>query len=299
MDIETPADDSGVNENADISAGADDNADGSNAGESADTGAGEDTKKSSSANSINAGRKIFFLYPTPSTVNQVITELIQNEYEAYSAKDHTRLARSLKKYSDSIIFVNIDEKMPVTEWEKWINSVYTIAPDTKLGIFSSKNDEEFRDKFIKTHNISCGFQMLKNDMSKITEVILEMMNVMNVKGRRKYLRASAERDGNATINIPSGGDFINGIVKDISVVGISCVFEQDPVLSKNSLLKDVQIKLQSVLLNVETILFGSRSEAEEKIYVMLFTQRVGSEVRIKIRKYIQQSLQRKMDAEIN
>jgi len=36
----------------------------------------------------------------------------------------------------------------------------------------------------------------------------------------------------------------------------------------------------------------------EKIYVVLFTQRIDPEVRIKIRKYIQRNLQNKMDFEL-
>jgi hypothetical protein len=35
-----------------------------------------------------------------------------------------------------------------------------------------------------------------------------------------------------------------------------------------------------------------------KIYVVLFTQRIDPDVRTRIRKYIQQNLQSKMDAEI-
>jgi RNA processing factor Prp31 len=39
-------------------------------------------------------------------------------------------------------------------------------------------------------------------------------------------------------------------------------------------------------------------DGDSKIYVLLFTQRIDSGARAKIRKYIQQNLQRKMDAEL-
>lgn len=245
------------------------------------------------------GRKIFFLYPTASVQNQVITELVQQEYEIYISKDHSRLARSLKKYPNSIIFANIDEEMSNQEWEKWIGDVLRALPDVKIGVFSTNNDEEFREKYIKRNRITCGFMILKLDMSKAAEKILEILGVLNAKGRRKYLRTTTEREGNAAMNMPYGGDFINGVIKDISVVGISCVFQNDPELTKNSLHKDIQIKLQSMILKVEAIVFGSREDNGEKIYVLIFTQRIDPDVRIKIRKYIQQNLQNKMDNEIN
>jgi hypothetical protein len=51
---------------------------------------------------------------------------------------------------------------------------------------------------------------------------------------------------------------------------------------------------------VEGIVFGSRTDhGGEKVYVILFTQRIDPDVRIKIRKYIQQNLQNKMNADLN
>ena len=249
-------------------------------------------------------KKIFFLYPHASVLNQIITELNKNEFEVYIAKDHTRLAQVLRKYKESIIFINLDDKMPVPEWERWISASLATEPTIKIGVFTSNNDEEFRDKFIKNNSIKCGLLNIKHDLSKTTEVILEMMNVMNVKGRRKFLRISPDRDTIATISIPSGGNFIKGVIKDISVVGFSCVFEGEPNLKKSALIKDIQIKLQSMLLNVEAVVFGSRDHEQdnhsERIYVMLFTHRIDTETRSgKIRSYIQKNLQSRMDAEIN
>ncbi|MCL2759472.1 MAG: PilZ domain-containing protein [Treponema sp.] len=245
------------------------------------------------------GKKIFFLYPTASVINQVITELAQHEYEVYVGKDHTRLARALKKYPDSIVFVNIDDRMPESEWEKWIATLISSVPTVKVGIFSSSTDEELKNKYTNKLKISCGFMTLKLDMTKTAEVILEVLKTLDVKGRRKYLRASTEREANATVNMPLRGDFINGTIKDISVVGFSCVLDHNPELSKNALHKDIQIRLQSMLLKVEAVVFGSRSDGIDKTYVLIFTQRTDPDVRVKIRKYIQGNLQSKMDNEIN
>jgi hypothetical protein len=129
------------------------------------------------------------------------------------------------------------------------------------------------------------------------EQIFEVLNVYNAKGRRKYLRASTERDSNASLNLPHNGAFLNGAIKDISVVGFACKLDDDPGLKKNELVKDIQIRLQSMLLKVEAVVFGSRNDADGKNYVLLFTQRIDPDIRVKIRKYIQNNLQVKMDGE--
>ncbi|MDR1838584.1 MAG: pilus assembly protein PilZ [Treponema sp.] len=246
-----------------------------------------------------SGRKVFFVYPTASVKNQILTELAQHEYEVYTAKDHTRLLHALKKYPDSVLFINIDEGMGEQEWERTISGLSATMPDIKIGVFSSSSNEELQNKYINNRHLACGFMTLKLDMSKVAGKILDILNGLNVKGRRKYLRASTERETTATINIPFGGDFIKGTIKDISVVGFSCSFEQDISLSKNALVKDIQLRLQSMLLKVEAVVFGSRSNESEKIFVMLFTQRIDPDVRVKIRVYIQNNLQAKMDSEIN
>jgi hypothetical protein len=244
------------------------------------------------------GKKIFFLYPTASVINQVITELVQNEYEVYISKDHKRLIRAIKKYKDSILYINIDEGMSEAEWEKWVHTINSSLPEIKIGIMTSSTNTENKAKYVEKLRIQCGYMIQKFDMSDTATRILETMNILNVKGRRKYLRATTERETNATLNMPLHGDFVNADIKDISVVGISCAFKDDPDLKKNALIKDIQIRLQSMLLKAEAVVFGSRTDNHGKNYVLLFTQRIDPDVRVKIRKYIQQNLQSKLDNEI-
>jgi len=246
-----------------------------------------------------SGKKVFFVYPTASVQNQILTELIQHEYEVYVSKDHTRLLRTLKKYPDSVLFINIDEGMGEQEWERTISGLSATMQDIKIGVFSSTSNEELKDKYTNNRHLACGFMTLKLDMSREIGKVLDVLNVLNVKGRRKYLRASTERETTATINIPFNGNYIKGSIKDISIVGVSCSFEQDIELPKNMLVKDIQIRLQTMLLKVEAVVFGSRLNENEKIYVLLFTQRINPDVRGKIRVYIQHNLQAKMDSEIS
>jgi hypothetical protein len=247
------------------------------------------------------GKKIFFLYPTVVVQNRIIAELIQQEYEIYIAKDKDTLKRVLRKYPDSIVFVDINEKIPESEWDIWITGIME-ASDTKtvsLGIITINDDDKFKQKYALALKVPCGYTVVSHDLKKTIATVTSVLQEVNAKGRRKYIRAIIENgEANATINLSYNGNYINGQIKDISVVGISCTLEGNPDIPKNTLFKNIQMKLQSSILKIEGIVFGSRTEGEENIYVVLFTQRIDPDIRTKIRKYIQQNLQNRMDAEL-
>jgi hypothetical protein len=246
------------------------------------------------------GKKIFFLHPSAVIQNEVAAELIQQEYEVYIIRDHAALRKVLKRYPDSIVFADIDEAMGEKDWEAWIRGVLSDPEISRvgIGILSVNNDEVLQRKYINSVKVQCGYTVLKSDLKNSIRQILDILKAADAKGRRKYLRAAMENEALTTMNLPLNGTFVNGTVKDISVVGLSCAFTEDPQLSKNTLFQNIQVKLQTMLLKVEGIVFGSRMDGLSKIYVILFTQRIDPEVRTKIRTYIQRNLQVKMDAEL-
>ena len=246
------------------------------------------------------GKKVFFLHPSGIIQNQVIAELAQEEFEVYIAKDEVKLRQGLAKYPDSIVFASINEGMRENAWEEWIRGVMG-SPNTarvRIGIIASGADESIRHKYVEQFKVPCGYTILKADINGVIKQLVAILNSVNAKGRRKYIRAMTDNETNTSVNLPMNGTFVNGNVKDVSVVGFSCSFAEDPELTKNSLFGDIQIRLQSQLLKAEGIVFGSRMDAGEKTYVILFTQRIDPDVRTRIRKFIQSNLQSKMDQEL-
>jgi len=245
------------------------------------------------------GKKVFFLFPTVVVQNKIITELIQQEYEVYSAKNKDTIRRVIREHKNSIVFVDINEHLKETEWESWITAVKN-APDTKdtsVGIVTANDDEKIKRKYLMALKV-CSYTVLKFDLDKAIIHIIEILQSLQAKGRRKFIRATTTKDSNVTLNLSVNGSFKNGQIRDISVVGISCTIEDEPDIPKNTLFKDIQIKLQTAIIKVEGIVFGTRMEGEEKVYVILFTQRIDPDVRTKIRTYIQHNLQSKMDIEL-
>lgn len=254
------------------------------------------------SNSDIIGKKIFFLFPSAVVQNRIIGELIQQEYEVYIAKNKDNLKRVLRQYPDSIIFVDVNEHMAENEWEMWIRGIMD-APDTKdvsIGIVTSNENDQAKQKYQTTLKVPCGYTVINYDLEKIIGHLISVLQEVGAKGRRKYIRAIIDRvESNTSVNLSIDGNYVNGRIKDISAVGISCTFENNLEIPKNTLLKDIQVRLQTHLLKAEGIVFGSRMEGTEKTYVILFTQRIDPEVRAKIRKYIQQHMQNKMDSQLD
>jgi len=246
------------------------------------------------------GKKVFFLHPSAIVQNQIVSELAQEEFEVYSVKDEIKLRNLLKKHPNSVVFANINEGMKDKAWEDWIRGVMgsSETADVNIGILSYGTDEAVRKKYTEQINVRCGFTVMKSDAGEVVKQLIGILNGINAKGRRKYMRALTEKETNVTVNLPINGTFVVGSIKDISVVGFSCSFKEDPGLTKNSLFNDIQIRLQSQLLKAEGIVFGSRIDGGEKTYVILFTQRIDPSVRTKIRKYIQSYFQGKLDDEL-
>jgi len=247
-----------------------------------------------------SGKKIFFLYPSVVVQNRIIPELVQQEHEVYVAKDKDSLKRILKKYPNSVLFVDINEEMAEKEWEMWITAIMKSPEmkDVSIGIVTANDDELIKRKYLLTVKVPCGYTTLKFELDKAITRIFEVLQKVNAKGRRKFIRATMDKDANATVNLPFQGMFIKGRIKDISVAGFSCTLESDPEIPKNTLLRDIQVKLQSNILKLEGIVFGSRMDGKEKVYVFIFTQRVDHDTRARIRRFIQQSMQSKMDIEL-
>jgi len=250
-------------------------------------------------NTASLGRKIFFLHPAAIVQNHVIAELTQEEFEVYIVKDEVKLRQSLKKYPASIVLASINEGIREDAWEEWFRGILSdeAISGLDIGIIASSADEKIKRKYIGQFNIRCGYTVLGANVSAATKQLIDILNSANAKGRRKFMRALTDKETNTTVNLPMNGTFVHGNLRDISAVGFSCNFPEDPRIAKNSLFSDIQIRLQSQLLKAEGIVFGSRMNGDEKVYVILFSQRISPDIRVRIRKYIQFWLQNKMDEE--
>jgi hypothetical protein len=240
------------------------------------------------------GRKVFFLYPHSVIKEEMIEDIIAEEYEAYILKDHKRAARLMKAFPGSILFVNIDEAMKEPAWEQYILNItgseeYT---DPRIGIFTYNEDQELARKYLIDHSLPCGFIRLKLGYGETKKILLDVLKANEAKGRRKFVRTLCGDDPQATINVPGSGSIIQGKLLDISSAGAACAFDNESMFPKNSLLKDIQLQLRGARVMLSGIVMGTRHD-DARVHVLLFDPKsMTGEKRSRIFRYIRINLQK-------
>ncbi len=246
------------------------------------------------------GRQVVFVRPHSVVQNQLLAELIRNEYAVATLTDHTRVRDLFRRYPDCIAFLNIDEGYSEPEWEDLVRSVEDdpTTSDVRIGILTYNTDPELSHKYLLELMVSCGFVKLSLELAESTRTILKVLEANEAKGRRQYLRVPCP-PGTATLNVLAGGQPLNGTLIDISSVGMACVFERDPGFVARSLVKSIQLKLKGVLCQVSAVVMGSRPTEDGTLYVLLFDPRTPEEVREKVRVYLRKSLQARLEADLS
>jgi len=246
------------------------------------------------------GRKVFFLYPSVFIQNKVINALAQKEFEVYSVRDENKLRKVLKKYPNSIVFVNISEGLLEHEWENWIKSVMadSATAGVDIGVIAYGENAAIRQKYTEKLEVSCDYTVMKPDLSAVVKQLAGILNKANAKDRRKYVRVFIGKGTNNIATIPINGNFISGDIIDISMAGFSCFLAEDPDLTRNSHFTNIQLQLGNQTLKVQGMFFASRLKGAEKVYIFLFTQYIALEVQTEIRKFISSLLQQRIDKEL-
>ena len=249
---------------------------------------------------FDLGKKVFFLYPPSVVKDELIKRLLEQEFEVYMLKDIATASTLLRRYPDSIVYINLDIGLPEYEWEKWIRALMEnpVTKNVGIGIVSYNSDDRLQKKYLLEIGIRYGFIKLKLGLEESTRILIATLKASEVKGRRKYVRANCTHDTVSSLNIREGPTTSIGKISDISVVGFSCILDPDPQFQKNTILHDVQLKLKATLLRTEVIVFGSRVNSDQRtVYVMLFTKKIDDTAREKIRIYIQIALQTGIEME--
>lgn len=247
------------------------------------------------------GKRVFFLYPHSVMHEELIMEIIKNEYEAYVLKDHNKTLKLLEKYNDSIIFINIDSELKEEEWEEYIRNIMSnpATMNVKIGILSYNDDETLAEKYLMELMLPCGFIKLKLGFEESAKIILKVLEANEAKGMRKYLRAEFEGSQIASFNMKINNKYHNGFIIDISSVGMAVEFDLDDdiQLPVNSQISDVQLRLRGKICMVFGKVVGVRHD-KKNIFVILFDKSLKQIENDKIHKFIYVTLQNKLDDEI-
>ena len=241
------------------------------------------------------GKKVFFLYPHSVLQKEMLDVLIGHEYEIYFLNDYKKTIKVIEHFQNSIIFVNIDEILPLNEWEKYIKMIMTDekTKTTQVGVVTYNTNRELAQKFLMELMVPCGFIILNIGLEKSIPILLKILIANEAKGRRKYIRAITGENENTKFNISLNQALHTGKILDISVAGIAVLFDADTELQPKMEIQDIQLILKGIICRVSGVVAGCR-EGDKRCYVLVFNY-VDDKAKAKIHSYIHKRLQEIMD----
>ena len=243
-----------------------------------------------------SGKKIFILHPHSVIRDELLDLLIMSGFESYVLHDHKRALKLLVKFSDSIMFINIDEGMGEKEWETYIRGIQEDpgTKDCRLGILSYNTDQKLMQKYLMDIAVPCGYVQLKLGVKESTRIMLSALEANEARGRRKYIRAFCEDDINATVNVKNSSGLYYGKILDISAAGIAARFDKFEDLPPNSIIREMQLKLRGGLVLTDAVLMGRRGE--ENVWIFLFdVPKMNPDHKLVILRFVKNTLQHYMD----
>ena len=247
---------------------------------------------------FNEGKRVFFVYPHSVFQENLIQNLVNQEYEIYLIKDHTYINTIIEAYPDAILFLNIDKGLTRDEWEKFIRSLLDSVgqPTFRIGIISYEFEKPLAELYLMELSLPGGYIQLKQSLDKATSIISKTLEANEVRGRRKYVRCQMEPERAPDFNVMMDGALVKGKVLDISSAGMAVSVSGGMEFQKNLLLRDIQINLTGRRLRVSGVVIGFReSSGGPKVFVLLFDKSVDSETRGTIRNFVNKRLQEQLD----
>lgn len=246
------------------------------------------------------GRLVVFVRPHSVVQNELLADLIRNEFAVAVLHDHTRVRDLFHRNPDCIAFFNIDEGYSEPEWATLVRTLED-DPDiqqVRIGILTYNPNPELSQKYLLELMVSCGFVRLSLELTESTKTIIKLLEANEARGRRQHLRVPCSK-GTASLNVLIDGDPLVGALVDLSSVGMACTFDRDPKWKARTLIKSIQLRLKGVLCQVSAIVMGSRiTEGGETIFVLLFDPKTPEDVREKIRAFLGKALQAQLDGDL-
>jgi hypothetical protein len=162
--------------------------------------------------------------------------------------------------------------------------------NVRIGILSYNADKSLTEKYLMDLMVPCGFIRLSLGAKETTNIILKVLEVNEAKGRRKYIRAKCSDLTINSFNVKIGNLTRKGKIKDISSVGMACVFDDRLTFELKTRLDDIQLNLKGLICNVTGIIAGIRTETET-VYLVMFDPNMTDATREKISNFIFKCLQ--------
>jgi hypothetical protein len=170
------------------------------------------------------GKKVFFVHPPESLRDSFLDYIFKKEFEIYLLDDTEKLDRLLEQFKDSILFINIDKSRKSLEWIELIIGIQKRHKKLIIGVFSKIDSSSLQKALLMDIGIKGGFINIEQDNWKTIELITQVLEANEARGRRKSVRLDIDKNSGQTglsVKIFTQKGYITqGLVTSFSSAGL-------------------------------------------------------------------------------
>lgn len=220
-----------------------------------------------------SAKKVIFLYPYDYIEQELIKDIVQSQYEAFSINDHVvarDIITNLKDYNNSILLLNFNKRLKNNMWPHYIESIVSnpVTQNVLVKGFTYQA-KEAHDKTLHDYLLPCQLDNSPFNYQKIKKIVFDLLEKHQARGKRQYIRIKCDNKYQASCSVKYKNALFLGEIKDISTVGMACVFYENTNLIAGSIVNDLQIRLNGKILKCTGKLYGIR-ESLNNLHILLF-----------------------------
>ena len=250
-----------------------------------------------------AGRKVYFLNPTFTIRDNIITALWEQEYEVYVIDDLHYAKNILRHNPNSILYINVDVQLNIYAWYMYIDSFRyedTLKTIT-MGIISDHLSQTMQDLFLTKSKIEAGIFSTKDTIPNLISAFKDILDMNGAKGLRQFVRVMCLGEQNSTILWQHGPYMHERPMIDLSVVGAAIkIKEKDLATIKEcSVMPQVTVKLDGHTYVMDLFIRTIHRKENAIMAVSMFPKYIPYITKSRIKDYIFNTLNRQMLSSIN
>ena len=236
---------------------------------------------------IIKGRKTFFIAPDRSLLPQgLLEECLTMGYECYFIDNdiflsiETKVEIILSIFKDSILFFNIDFRIPNLNWAQFIQQMHVKYPEALFGVLYAKRQSPaertaIERQYLYTIGIQCGCIQVEYQKKNNFDIIEKVLWANQAMGRRKNVRAVCTSSCNFQL-VRDAKEGLSGKLSDISISHFSfCVDENALTLAEYEKVHDVALSIKGLHIRSDAVLCMTRKTDAGKLFVFAFVSKSG------------------------
>lgn len=250
------------------------------------------------------GRKVFFVNPAYSIKKDIIPVLQKQEFEVYTIDSYRDVKNLMKINQGSVLFLNVDTQLSVGSWFNYIRTFEReeYLTTISLAVITERMKQQDIDVYTKNAHLKGGIIDFSEGIDEVLKRILGILESVDAKGRRQYVRANVGGDKEASLFWNYNGKMHHLKLLDISSVGMAVSVPAalaEQIVAKNFLLQDVTMRLGVKQIPIDAVIYAIKKTESGYIWVLLLLPNASTQSRNEIRSYVAETNQTELMLSIN